>query len=323
MDQHLLNKLHTEGTLSDESFAKIKQRETDGLYSVHWELKTLLYLGILALTTGLGITIYKNIDTIGHQAILVFIALIVIACFIYCFKRKLPFSKTKVQSPDTFFDYLLLLGTLCFLIFIGYLQFEYKVFGDRYGMATFIPMLVLFYIAYDFDHIGILNMAIANLGLWLGISVTPKKLLKLFDFDSQTLTYTYLGFGLLLLAFGWATKHFDIKKHFKFSYQHYGVHVSFIAMLSGYTVHYDNGFAWLWLMGVFALGYVIYRDAMEHHSFYFLLLTVLYSYIALSCLVMRGLMSSGAIELIMMYFITSSIGLVSLLIYLNKKLKAA
>jgi hypothetical protein len=100
------------------------------------------------------------------------------------------------------------------------------------------------------------------------------------------------------------------------------VHVSFIAMLSGYFVFYDNGFAWLWLIGVFVLAYVMYRDAIHHHSFYFLLLTVLYSYIALSCLVVQAVGSTRSIELLMMYFILSSIGLVALLIHLNKQIKS-
>jgi hypothetical protein len=322
VDQNLLDKLHAEGTIRDESFAKISERQSLGLLSVYLEIRALLYLGILLLTTGLGIIIYKNIDTIGHQAILAFIAAIVIGCFFYCFKHKKPFSKTKAQTPNAFFDYVLLLGTLSFLIFVGYLQFQYNVFGTNYGLATFIPMLVLFYIAYDFDHIGILNMAIANLGIWLGVSVTPKKLLPYQTFDSATIIYTYLGFGFLLLFFGWATKRLEIKQHFIFSYQHYGVHVSFIAMLSGYFFYSDNGWSWLWLIGVFALAYAMYRDAMEHRSFYFLLLTVLYSYVAFSSLVIRFLGRSNAIELLMLYFILSSIGLVFLLMRLNKSLKA-
>jgi hypothetical protein len=322
VDQDLINTLRDDGTISDESFAKITERQSKQFLSVHLEIRIALYLGILMLTTGLGIIIYKNIDTIGHQAILAFIATIMAACFFYCFKRKKPFSKAKLRPPDAFFDYLLLLGTLSMLIFVGYVQFQYNVFGTSYSLATFIPMVLLFYIAYDFDHIGILNMAITNLGIWLGVSVTPKKLLLYKTFDSDTIIYTYLGFGFLLLFFGWATKRLDIKKHFKFSYQHYGVHISFITLLSSYFFYYQNSLSWIWLVAVFALAYVIYRDAMEHRSFYFLLLTVLYSYVALSSLVFSGLRWTNSIELLMIYFIISSIALVVLLIHLNKALKA-
>lgn len=320
----LYKTLHAEGLLSDDSFEKLNQKQS--LFSVHWEIKTLLYLGVLLLTTGLGILIYENIDTIGHQFVLLIIAAICIGCFAYCFKTALPFSTLKVKSPNTSFDYILLLGSISFLTFVGYLQFEYKVFGTNYDLATLIPMLVLFFVAYYFDHLGILNMAIANLAIWMGVSVTPKQLLLQSDFNSQTIIYTYLLLGIILLSGAYATAHYNFKKHFKFSYQHYGIHVAFIALLAGYFFHYESFIAFFWLLGIALLAFIIYRNAIKNKSFYFLLLAILYTYIALSSVIIRLFVSIndiGAIYLGMMYFIGSAIGLIFLLINLNKKLKAA
>jgi len=321
---HLYENLHADGLISDESFEKIKQKQE--LFSVHWEIKTLLYLGVLLLTTGLGILIYENIDTIGHKVVLALIALICTGCFVYCFKTALPFSSGKVKSPNTSFDYILLLGSISFLTFIGYLQYEYKVFGTNYNLATLIPMLVLFFTAYYFDHLGILNMAIANLAVWMGVSVTPKQLLLNSDFDSQTIIYTYLVLGIILLTGAYLTQRLNFKKHFKFSYQHYGVHVTLISLLAGYFHFYNSPFAMLWMLALFAIAWVIFRDAFKNHSFYFLLLVVLYSYIAVSCLVVRVMLlaeDEGALYLTMLYFIGSAIGLIFLLINLNKRLKAS
>src|ERR1700749_4717297 len=268
----LYKNLHDEGLISDESFSKIKlNQEEQKLFSVHWEIKTLLYLGVLLLTTGLGILIYENIDTIGHQFVLLLIALICTGCFAYCFKTHLPFGIDKVKSPNTSFDYVLLLGCISFVTFVGYLQFEYKAFGTNYGLATLIPMLVLFFAAYYFDHLGILNMAIANLAIWMGVSVTPKELLLHSDFNSHTIVFTYLLLGLILLASAYITERSGFKKHFKFSYQHYGVHVAFIALLAGYFLFYDSLAAFLWIIGIALLAFFIYRDANKDRSFYFLL----------------------------------------------------
>ncbi|HTE01079.1 MAG TPA: DUF2157 domain-containing protein [Mucilaginibacter sp.] len=326
MTDPLYNTLHAEGLISDDSYEKVKQRKQNPLFSVHWELKTLLYLGVLLLTAGLGILVYENIDTIGHQFVLLFIALVCAGSFTYCFKNKLPFSTEKVKAPNTAFDYILLLGCISFITFVGYLQFEYKVFGLNYGLATLIPMLVLFFAAYYFDHLGILNMAIANLAIWMGVSVTPKRLLLDSDFDSETIIYTYLILGVLLLAGAYATQHFSFKKHFKFSYQHYGVHVTFIALLAGYFHNYDSMLSAIFILAVFGLAFFIYKDAFKNKSFYFLLLVVLYSYIAISSLVIRLFMQTGdigAIYLMLLYFIGSGIGLIFLLINFNKKLKTA
>lgn len=326
MTDPLYNTLHAEGLLSDDSYEKVKQRKQNPLFSVHWELKTLLYLGVLLLTTGLGILVYENIDTIGHQFVLLFIALVCAGSFAYCFKNKLPFHAEKVKSPNTAFDYILLLGCISFITFVGYLQFEYQVFGLNYGLATLIPMLVLFFSAYYFDHLGILNMAIANLAIWMGVSVTPKQLLLHSDFNSETILYTYLLLGILLLIGAYATQHFGFKKHFKFSYQHYGVHVTFISLLAGYFHYYDSIISAVFMLGVFLLAYLVYQDSLKNKSFYFLLLVVIYAYIAISSLVVRMMIQVGDIGsfyLLSMYFIGSAIGLIFLLINLNKKLKAA
>src|ERR1700759_1276870 len=143
MNLKTFEKLRNEGLISEESFLKIQSASSKKSLSVHWELRTILYLGVLMLTSGLGILVYKNIDTIGHEAVLIFIALLSLSGFFYCFKKKYPFSIHKVEPPDSFFDYALLLACLCFIIFIGYWQYQYNIFGDRFGLVTFIPMLVL------------------------------------------------------------------------------------------------------------------------------------------------------------------------------------
>lgn len=325
MNDDLYNNLHAEGLISDESFEKIKENRQNPLFSVHWEVKILLYLGVALLTAGLGLLIYENIDSIGHTVVLLFIALISIGCFAYCFKNKHPFSTEKIRSANSSFDYILLLACTSLLIFVGYLQYQYNVFGNNYGMATFIPMIVLFFVAYDFDHLGILSMAIANLAVWMGVSVTPKQLLLNYNFDSEKIIYTYLLLGVLLLFAAYLTQNFNFKKHFKFSYEHYGVHIVYISLLAGYFHFYTFPWAVVWILGIGLLSFIIYRDAIKNNSFYFLLLVVMYSYVAISSLVIRVLANaenSGAIAFIFFYFIASGVGLVLLLINFNKKLKA-
>jgi hypothetical protein len=126
------------------------ESNTPALFSLHWELKTLLYLGVLLLSGGLGILIYENIDSISHQAILAAVALVSAGSFYYCYKQSSAFSWKKVKSPTPLYDYLLLLGCLTFITFIGYLQFAYTAFGSRYGLATAIPLVVIFFSAYYF-----------------------------------------------------------------------------------------------------------------------------------------------------------------------------
>ena len=145
----LFTKLHAGGLISDASFEKIRMRAANQLFSLYWELRAILYIGVLLLSGGIGILIYKNINSIGHTAILLFIALVSAGSFAYCFKKSPAFSFQKIWPLNSFLDYILLLGCLTFISFVGYLQFQYQVFGNRFGLALFIPMVVLFFTGHS------------------------------------------------------------------------------------------------------------------------------------------------------------------------------
>ncbi|SFE41638.1 Predicted membrane protein [Chitinophaga sp. CF118] len=335
MNIHLFEKLQNDGLVSPTSTEKVRLISANKLFSLHWELKTILYLGVLLLSGGLGILIYKNIDTIGHQAILALIALISAGCFAYCYRKKLPFSWNKVLAPNGFFDYVLLLGCLTFLTFLAYLQVQYNVFGTRYGAATFIPMLVLLFCAYFFDHLGILSMAITNFAAWLGLTVTPLQLFQSNDFFvTGRLINTGVFIGALLVFIAYMGDRKNLKKHFAFTYSNFGVHIFMIACLAGlmgdgFGNRYgdENGYGYLgWFLLMAAVTVFCYMQAMKKRSFYFLLIVALYGYIGLSYMVVRGLVaidSMGAFYLGMLYFIVSGIGAVVFLVNINKRIKKA
>jgi hypothetical protein len=325
MDPNLFKKLQSEGLIADDSLQKIIALEERRLFSVHWELKTLLYLGVLLLSGGLGILVYKNIDTIGHTAILIFIGLVSAGCFYYCLRQKNPFSWSREAAPNAFFDYILLLGCLSLLTFIGYLQFEYHSFGEEYGLATFIPMVILFTSAYFFDHLGVLSLAITNMAAWVGITVTPLRLLRENDFNNTTFILTGLALGVLLIVLGVTSAHKRYKKHFEFTYLNFGVHLFFVAGLAG-LFHFDRIYA-LWFSLLLGVAVYLGLEAFKRKSFYFLLIIILYIYIGLSYVVVRFLETMqnagmGAVYLGLFYFILSAVGTVRLLVILNGKMKA-
>lgn len=324
LDLKTLNQLHAEGLISDESLQKSEAAEKASLFSLHWELKTLLYLGITLLSGGLGILVYKNIETIGHQAVLVFIALVCLGSFYYCRRKASPFSVNRVPPPDPFFDYVLLLGCLTLITFIAYLQYAYTVFGNRYGLATFIPMIILFLSAYSFDHLGILSLAITNLAAWMGIAITPMRVLETGRFEEVNLVYTGLALGAMLFFAAWLSEKKNIKQHFAFTYRNFGIHILFMSGLAGMFMSERLYFSWFLLL--LGIAWFVYRQAMKNQSFYFFLLVALYTYIALSYVVTSSLdiiRVGGGIYLAIIYFIASAIGLVRILMIVNHKMKSA
>jgi hypothetical protein len=328
LQSEVYTKLFADGLISESSFENVQRKNVTPAFSVNWEIRVLLYAGVILLCTGLNLLIYKNIDAIGHQVILAFIALLSIGCFTYCLNKKLPFSWANVKAPNKTFYYILLLGSISMSIFTGYLQYQYDIFGTNYGIAIFIPMLALFFIAYYFDHQGILNMAITGLALWMGVSVTPKTLLASGTFNNKEIVFTYLLLGYMLLAIGYLTRRFDIKKHFNSVYNHYGVHTVFITLLAGYFEYYSSSFCLLWLLAVFAVATYIYLDGFKDKTFYPILLSILYAYLAACCLFGKlifgiGGYGIGSMSVLLIFFIASALGLTYLIVYVNKKLKTA
>jgi hypothetical protein len=116
----------------------------------------------------------------------------------------------------------------------------------------------------------------------------------------------------------------NIKKHFEFTYNNFGIHILFISCLAGLFMYHR--FYILWFLVLFGIAFYIYLKAMKKKSFYFLLLVTFYTYIALSYVVINILegMSAGGVDSIylgFMYFILSAIGLVRLLMIFNRKIK--
>lgn len=326
MDLEQFRRHFEAGLISEESLKKVTLAETNRQFSVHWELRTLLYLGVVLLTTGLGILIYKNIDTIGHEAIIATIALGCAACFYYNLKRKSAFSWSKVQSPDTFYDYIVLLGCTLLVTLVGYLQFRYTLFGIHYGLALFIPTAALFVCAYMFDHLGILSMAITSLGAWVGVALTPLDILQNNAFDDPVFLLKAIALAVLLVLLGMVANARQWKAHFAFTYEHFGIHLFFIATYAEMILERPGHYAWFLLLAAGA-GYV-YWLAMRNRSFYFLTLMALYSYLALSTFIIqlwadfmpRG-EEVGTLLLFFMYFIVTAILLILLLVRWHKKLK--
>jgi Predicted membrane protein (DUF2157) len=322
MDLELFERLNAEGSISNESLVEIRQVESNRLFSIHWELNSILYAGVLMLTSGLGILVYENIDSIGHMAVLTFIALVSSGGYYYCWKKKFPFSTAKVQSPNAFVDYLLLLACLCFIIFIGYWQYEYHFFGDRFGLVTFIPMVLLFFTAYFFDHLGILCLAITNLAAWVGIVVTPTRILKANDFNSGTIIFTALGLGLLLFLLSKLCRQLAFKPHFAFTYANFGMNLMFISCLAA-QFHFDHYYL-LWFIGLGGIAYYFYREAVQEKSFYYLLMLTLYFFIGFSEVALSQPFWGDTVDawmLFCLYFIGAGVGLILFLIRMNKKFK--
>lgn len=280
-----LRLLFQEAILSDEQFKTLSQEETTRPVSVHWEVRIFLMLGIGFLCGGLGTLVYKNIDTIGHQAIIALIALALAACGWFVWRKRQPFRMHEAQKEQPVADNILLLGCSLFLIFEGYLQYQYQIFGTRYGIATLIPALLFTVCAYRFDHIGVLTMALTAFTSWAGLAVTPLSIFQENVFHNEaTLIHTGIVVGIVLIGVGLLINNRQIKPHFTFSYLSFGFNLVCIAALYG-AFNIEQMPYCLLILGMCALA-ILY--ARRKQSYFFLLAGVVYGYIAFTTLISKA-----------------------------------
>lgn len=317
-----LETLRREGLLDDETAENLLARETKRPFSLHWELNTLLWLGVLLLNIGLGILIYENIDTIGHAVLILVIGLVSAACFWYAWKYRRPFSPGPVETPTPFYDYLVMLGCFTFVVMLGYWQFQYRVFGERYGLATLIPTAVFFAVAFRFDHRGVLGLAITGLASWVGIAATPHDLLRLGDFDSPTLIYTGILFGVVVSAAAMGLAWRDFKRHFTSTWLGFTVHIFSIACLFA-MIQLDE--TWLFLPVLLAGSAFFFWFARQSQSFLFLTAALIYGYIGftywLFAKVLFKTFDDWAAWFALFYFVGSCAGIILFLLRYKKLLK--
>jgi len=316
--QALLAKNH----ITAEQFESIKGYRQLKLFSVHNELKLLLYISMLMFTSGIGILIYQNIDTIGHSAILGLLLLVTLISYYFCFKTHPGFKKEEVLFPNPLYDYLALTAVILTCTFVGYLQFQYKPFGTHYGLATLVPTVISFFCAYYFDNKSVLSIAITGMAAYLGISADPKHIFNNEMIDNTRLSYVGLAFGVTLLLWVLYLTKINLKKHFNLVYLTFSQHLIGIACIVNLCE--DYWFPFGLVLGIAV--YYFYNLSFQIKSISLFIFTVLYGFVGMNIFFVRILDSirfDDFFEIFIFttpfYFIGSIIGFIKLIKHFNKK----
>lgn len=136
MRKHTLETLLKEGLITGDQQSFLSRIYDKSVFSLYYELRTMLYFGVLLFTAGIGILVYRNIDTIGHQAIIAGLAGLAAIAFRYAAKRRPPYSHRETESPGSLYEYVLLGACLLFATIVGYIQYQYGIFGTRWELSA-------------------------------------------------------------------------------------------------------------------------------------------------------------------------------------------
>jgi hypothetical protein len=314
--QQLLKTLVEKEIIPKEQSERIESYEETKPFSVHWELRTFLYVGITLLGAGLGVVIYENIDSIGHNVLIGLIVLAFSGCLYYAFKYRKPFTWEEVVETEKLDDFALLGACVMFLTLEGYLQYQYNVFGTRYGLAAFLPAVLFFFLAYRFDHRGVLSMAITAFASWVGVNIAPIKLWQQKNFSTADITHISILLGVALIFMGGLSEYKKWKKHFSFTYLIFGFNIAFVAALAG-LFQFDRKLVYILVVAVLSYGSIWY--ARHAQSYLFMLMGVIYGYIALTYWIFQSKWIEGLdFTLYTFYFMASAVGVVVFLINIKQ-----
>lgn len=283
----ILNKLHKQGLLPDKQYHLLTDIESKRPFSLHWELRSVLYVGILLLSSGLGLLIYENYDSLGHLTLLGGIGLLCVAAYSYAWHVRPPWTTGLAQSQSPFGDYALVLGCLLFLSLEGYAQYEYTIFGTRYGLVTFLPALLFLALAYRFDHRGVLGMGLTALLAWVGVTVRPLDLYLKTNFFDERVIYSALALSSVVIGAALLLQRRGVKPHFTFTYLLVIGNLLLVALLAG--IFNVEPLRLLFAVGLAAACVAFDYYARREQSFLFGLMAAVYGYIGLTYLLYQYL----------------------------------
>lgn len=324
MDQINKNvqKLLDKELLSQEQENGIRNYFSLGIFSLRNELLFLMYLSILLFTSGVGVLIYKNIDTIGHTLILMTMFVLIAVCFYFSFKKSKGFSKEDIDFENPIYNYLVLLAVILSCSFMGYIQFQYSIFGEYFEISILISAFIAIASAYYFNNKSTLSIGITALATSIGISVTPRTLIHNEVYWNENLSYYGLILGVLIAVWSIYSKKINLKKHFDLVLLTFALHLISICCISGLIHDF-------WIVFVLFLGassYYFYMKSFEIQAISIYIFTILYGYIGFNIFLARVLgdldlyiFGELLIVLLPIYFIISIVLFVKEIKNFNKK----
>jgi len=277
MTEEIPKLLRQRGLIDDDQFIRMDAVASGKVISVFYELRSLLYLGVLLFTGGVGILVYQHIGDFGHLLSIIGLGLLTVGCFIYAINKALPYSDGAIKSPTPYYDYVVLLGSLVFISIQGYLQFRYGWLDDNLGMSTLLTAVLFFIAAYRFDHIGVLSLAITALASFWSIQVSPQKWTSADFLTQSNLHIIAIIFSIALAMGATVLDSRAVKKHFTFTYFNFSFLIFFGGTLAA-LFRESNYIIYVLLTYVGSVaGYWIAR---KNKSFLFLFYAFLATYIA-------------------------------------------
>lgn len=306
------------GVLPPDEAPRLLRVARGELLSVHWELRALLYVGVLLVTGGVGLLVKENLDRIGPVAIALGIGLAAAAALGWVVRVAPPFSWEipwrEVPSPNLAFDYILLLGVLLAAADLAYVEVKFTPLGPNWSWHLLIVALFTALAAFRFDSRVVFSLALSTFAAWRGVSAARFGADLWWKGAENEVRWNAIACGALFAILGLVLKRTDRKAHFEPVAVTLGWLLIFGALASGMA---DTHWVPLTL-ALLACGAALAVGAFHARRFPLFAFGVVASYVALSRLVLVGILETG---LGCFWFFITPIPVIIKLILAQRRLK--
>jgi hypothetical protein len=268
--------------LSSRQAALFNRVARGSLVSVRLEIRVLLYVGVLLLTSGVGLLVVERHRDIGPLAIAGSVTLAAAACLVWVARQAPPFSWEAVPSPSVAFDYVLLLGLLLLASDLAYVEAQFTLLGPSWTHHLLVVGVVYLLAAYRWDSQTVLGLALTTLAAWRGVSVSLVSG-SLGTGDVGELRPNALALGALYVAAAALSVRLERKAHFEAVFGNGGLLLLLGALVSGVL---GSPSAWrVWLITLLAVAAVVMWASFRLGRSLYFALGVLSAYVGLLRLV--------------------------------------
>lgn len=303
--------LFQNGLLDENKYIYLGAIRTRKIVSVFAEIRLLLYIGILLLTSGVGYLSYLHISSLGHIFLMSLIFISIGICFFFIEKHSKPYSHKSVQISHPYFDYIVVFAALLIISLFTYIQVYFGWVDVLLNWTSALTAVLFLIFAYRYDNKAVLSMAITALAAAVGLTISPVNWTKGEWVGFANLHIIGIVMGVLLIAIGYFHQKRDIKSHFLFTYVNFGLILLYFGQISGSF----EGFS-----GYFFPVLLIITGALLSYKYWIdkTLLFFLYSNIAfiIGLLFVLYKMSSHISEMFIQIFTISPVTLLLYVIFL-------
>ena len=308
-------RLRADGILTDAQAPPLLRAARGDLVSVELELRTLLYAGVLLLTSGVGLFLKENHERIGPATIAALVGAAALACLAYAARRLPGFTWESAGETMAGPDYVLLLGVLLAGSDLAYLEAQWRLLGPDWPYHLLLYSAVALVLAYRFDSRSVLSLALTSFAAWRGVSVSLSGTWSGRG-TGPAVRANALFCGVLFLAAGFASLRSRRKAHFEPVYVTLGLLLSFGGLLSG-VFQYDRARWMAWEAPLLAAAAAVIALAYRRRRALDFSIAVLAAYLGALRILFDRLRGRGGLFIVA----ASGIAVVALLVRAQRRMK--